>query len=157
MKAEIITIGDELLLGQVIDTNSSWLGQELNKLGIHVHHKSAISDSREAILDALSQASTRSNTTNQRTSKRGRDSKRLCAESIPICTQKQTEERMDDVLLMGLVNFALCMWVLYLQHKLKTYRIALDGAFLMVSDLAEGKAVIEKTANGFSVRRIEDE
>ena len=61
MKAEIITIGDELLLGQVIDTNSSWLGQVLNKLGIHVHHKSAISDSREAILDALSQASTRSN------------------------------------------------------------------------------------------------
>ncbi|MFY8019702.1 MAG: competence/damage-inducible protein A [Bacteroidia bacterium] len=60
MKAEIITIGDELLLGQVIDTNSSWLGQELNKLGIHVHHKSAISDKREAILDALSQASQRS-------------------------------------------------------------------------------------------------
>ncbi len=60
MKAEIITIGDELLLGQVIDTNSSWLGQELNKLGIHVHHKSAISDKREAILDALSQASKRS-------------------------------------------------------------------------------------------------
>jgi nicotinamide-nucleotide amidase len=61
MKAEIITIGDELLLGQVIDTNSSWLGQELNKLGIHVHHKSAVSDSREAILNALSQASTSSN------------------------------------------------------------------------------------------------
>jgi nicotinamide-nucleotide amidase len=60
MKAEIITIGDELLLGQVIDTNSSWLGQYLNKLGIGVHFKSTISDSREAITNALLEASHRS-------------------------------------------------------------------------------------------------
>lgn len=61
MNAEIITIGDELLLGQVIDTNSSWLGQELNKIGLRVHYKSAISDSREAILSSLFEASKRSN------------------------------------------------------------------------------------------------
>lgn len=60
MKAEIITIGDELLLGQVIDTNSSWLGQELNRIGARVHYKSTISDSREAILLALREASHRS-------------------------------------------------------------------------------------------------
>ena len=36
MFAEIITIGDELLIGQVIDTNSAWMGQELNKIGIEV-------------------------------------------------------------------------------------------------------------------------
>ncbi|OYU94850.1 MAG: competence/damage-inducible protein A [Bacteroidetes bacterium B1(2017)] len=60
MKAEIITIGDELLLGQVIDTNSAWLGQELNRIGARVHHKSTISDSREAILIALREASHRS-------------------------------------------------------------------------------------------------
>ena len=60
MNAEIITIGDELLLGQVIDTNSAWLGQELNKIGLRVHYKSTVSDSREAILDALSAAKKRS-------------------------------------------------------------------------------------------------
>ena len=36
MFAEIITIGDELLIGQVVDTNSAWMGQELNKIGIEV-------------------------------------------------------------------------------------------------------------------------
>ncbi len=60
MNAEIITIGDELLLGQVIDTNSSWLGQELNKIGLRVHFKSAVSDSREAIRTSLLEASKRS-------------------------------------------------------------------------------------------------
>ncbi len=61
MKAEIITIGDELLLGQVIDTNSSWLGQQLNQLGIQVHYKSALPDDKEAILDGLRHAKERSN------------------------------------------------------------------------------------------------
>ncbi len=60
MKAEIITIGDELLLGQVVDTNSAWLGQQLNGLGIQVHLKTALPDSREAILTGLSQAHQRS-------------------------------------------------------------------------------------------------
>ena len=36
MFAEIITIGDELLIGQVTDTNSAWMGRELNKVGIEV-------------------------------------------------------------------------------------------------------------------------
>lgn len=60
MKAEIISIGDELLLGQVIDTNSAWLGQELNKLGVKVHYKSAVADTREAILSALKSGEERS-------------------------------------------------------------------------------------------------
>jgi len=61
MKAEIISIGDELLLGQVIDTNSAWIGQELNKIGIHVHYKSSVSDSKDSILQALTDSETRSN------------------------------------------------------------------------------------------------
>ena len=36
MFAEVITVGDELLIGQVVDTNSAWMGQELNKIGIEV-------------------------------------------------------------------------------------------------------------------------
>ena len=37
MFAEVITIGDELLIGQVVDTNSAWMGQELNKIGSSTH------------------------------------------------------------------------------------------------------------------------
>jgi nicotinamide-nucleotide amidase len=60
MKAEIISIGDELLLGQVIDTNSAWIGQELNKLGVNVHFKSTIGDSREILLKTLHESAERS-------------------------------------------------------------------------------------------------
>lgn len=51
--AGIITIGDELLIGQVIDTNSAWMAQELNKNGIWVGHRSAVGDVREDIWQAL--------------------------------------------------------------------------------------------------------
>ena len=37
MKAEIITIGDEILIGQIIDSNSQWIGQQLNKIGVSVY------------------------------------------------------------------------------------------------------------------------
>ena len=53
MKAAILTIGTELLIGQVVDTNSSWLGQELNALGIEVLEKRSISDSREMIMTSI--------------------------------------------------------------------------------------------------------
>ncbi|HPR57854.1 MAG TPA: competence/damage-inducible protein A [Bacteroidales bacterium] len=59
MKAEIITIGDELLIGQVIDTNSAWLGEQLSLTGIKVHQITSISDDREHILSTLEQASQR--------------------------------------------------------------------------------------------------
>ena len=51
--ASIITIGDELLIGQTIDTNSAWIAQQLNAMGIWVHRRVAIGDVKEAILDAL--------------------------------------------------------------------------------------------------------
>lgn len=52
-KATIITIGDELLIGQVVDTNSAWIAQELNKLGIEVLRRIAVGDNRDAILTAI--------------------------------------------------------------------------------------------------------
>jgi nicotinamide-nucleotide amidase len=58
MKAEIITIGDELLIGQVIDTNSAWMAEVLNLSGIKVAQITSISDSREHILAALKEAET---------------------------------------------------------------------------------------------------
>ena len=60
MKAEIITIGDELLIGQTINTNAAWLGSELAKIGVRVSHASCISDKERAILDALQTAQERS-------------------------------------------------------------------------------------------------
>lgn len=53
VKATIITIGDELLIGQVVDTNSSWIAQKLNELGIDVLRRVAVGDTREAIIGAL--------------------------------------------------------------------------------------------------------
>ena len=53
--AGIITIGDELLIGQVIDTNSSWMAQQLNQAGILVNSRMAVGDNREAIWKALDQ------------------------------------------------------------------------------------------------------
>ncbi len=51
--ATIITIGDELLIGQVIDTNSAWIAQELNKNGIALRKRVAVGDSSSEIRDAL--------------------------------------------------------------------------------------------------------
>jgi nicotinamide-nucleotide amidase len=61
MLAEIITIGDEILIGQIVDTNSAWLGQELSALGIQVKQITSCSDNREHILMALKEASHRAN------------------------------------------------------------------------------------------------
>lgn len=53
MKARIVTIGDEILIGQIVDTNSAWLSKELNLLGIKVESTHSISDTKEAILETL--------------------------------------------------------------------------------------------------------
>jgi nicotinamide-nucleotide amidase len=56
MKAEIITIGDELLIGQTIDTNSAWIGSQLSMAGFDIQRKTSIHDNRSDILKALSEA-----------------------------------------------------------------------------------------------------
>ena len=59
MRAEIITIGDELLIGQVVDTNSAWMAQRLNEEGISLHQITSVHDDREHILTALDEAFSR--------------------------------------------------------------------------------------------------
>lgn len=59
MLAEIITIGDEILIGQVVDTNSAWIAGQLNKIGIRVKQISSVADEREHILIALAEAGRR--------------------------------------------------------------------------------------------------
>lgn len=57
--AEIVTIGDELLIGQVVDTNSAWIGEQLSSVGIRVKQITSVSDNREHILAALAEAESR--------------------------------------------------------------------------------------------------
>jgi nicotinamide-nucleotide amidase len=59
VKAEIITIGDEILIGQIVDTNSAFIAQLLNLNGIGVKQISSVSDDREHILKALDEAKER--------------------------------------------------------------------------------------------------
>ena len=56
MRAEVITIGDELLIGQVVDTNSAWIAEQLNAYGIELYQITSVHDSREHIIAALDEA-----------------------------------------------------------------------------------------------------
>ena len=59
--AEIIAIGDELLYGQIMDTNSHWISQELDAVGVRVVRKTTVGDNRTDILTAFEEASKRAN------------------------------------------------------------------------------------------------
>ena len=56
MTVSIITIGDEILIGQIIDTNSAWMAQELNGIGASIQNIYSVSDTKEGIVTALKQA-----------------------------------------------------------------------------------------------------
>ena len=60
MQAEIITIGDELLIGQVIDSNSAFIAKELNIIGVAVHQITSVQDDHDQILKTLTEANERS-------------------------------------------------------------------------------------------------
>ena len=59
IKAEIITIGDEILYGQITDTNTQWISAELDKIGIRTIRKSSVGDAEEAILEIFEESSKR--------------------------------------------------------------------------------------------------
>ena len=59
MCAEVITIGDELLIGQVVDTNSAWIAEKLNEYGIELFQITSVHDNREHIIAALDEAFSR--------------------------------------------------------------------------------------------------
>lgn len=56
MQAEIITIGDEILIGQIIDSNSAFISKELNKIGVSVYQITSVQDDREHIIKSLKEA-----------------------------------------------------------------------------------------------------
>ncbi len=56
MKAEIITIGDEILIGQIIDTNSAWIAEQFNLNGIEIYQITSVHDDHNHIMEALKKA-----------------------------------------------------------------------------------------------------
>lgn len=56
MKADIITIGDEILIGQIIDTNSAWIAARLGEIGLCVRRKYSIGDNRDEIVSAVEES-----------------------------------------------------------------------------------------------------
>ncbi len=56
MNAEIITIGDEILIGQILDSNSKWIASQLNKIGVSVYQITSIQDDKKHILKAVKEA-----------------------------------------------------------------------------------------------------
>ena len=63
MKADIITIGDEILIGQIIDTNSAWIAARLGEIGVSIRRKYSIGDRREEIIEAVNESLTKSEVT----------------------------------------------------------------------------------------------
>jgi len=59
--AEILTIGDEILYGQITDTNSQWISSQLSDIGIKTRWKSTVGDDEQDILEALARAESRAN------------------------------------------------------------------------------------------------
>ena len=55
MKASIITIGDEILIGQIVDTNSAWIAEEFNNFGIDVYRIISVSDNKDDIIKVLNE------------------------------------------------------------------------------------------------------
>ena len=56
MRCEVVAVGTELLLGQIVDTNSSWIGEQLALAGIDCHRHTAVGDNRDRMRDAIADA-----------------------------------------------------------------------------------------------------
>lgn len=59
MNAELLTIGDEILIGQITNTNAVWMAQQLNMIGVSVVHMTSVADNKQAIMNAFDAASER--------------------------------------------------------------------------------------------------
>ena len=63
MKAELLTIGDEILIGQIVNTNAAFISKVLNKIGIEIIQITSVSDRKEHIMEALEDSKKRANIT----------------------------------------------------------------------------------------------
>ena len=106
IKTEIITIGDEILIGQIVDTNSAWMAEKLNQIGISVFQITTITDNREHIMKAVEGALSRvdivlvtgglgptSDDVTKKTLAEFFDSKLILNEEVLASVKKRLEER----------------------------------------------------------------
>ena len=106
IKTEIITIGDEILIGQIVDTNSAWMAEKLNQIGISVFQITTITDNREHIMKAIEEALNRvdivlvtgglgptSDDVTKKTLAEFFDSKLILNEEVLASVKKRLEER----------------------------------------------------------------
>ena len=56
MQAEIVTIGTELLLGDIVDTNSAWIAQQLTTIGLNLYYTATVGDNLSRIIEVLRQS-----------------------------------------------------------------------------------------------------
>ena len=61
VSAEIVSVGTEILLGSLVDTNTAWLSQRLAALGVAVYRHTTVGDNTERLVAAFSEAATRAN------------------------------------------------------------------------------------------------
>ena len=123
MDAEIITIGDEILIGQVIDTNSAWIAQKLNDVGINLVQISSISDKNKDIIVALDHAKERADVVIL-TGGLGPTKDDITKETL--CEYFETELKLNEEVLKNVEN--------YFESKgLQTTKINRDQALLPAS------------------------
>ena len=63
---------------------------------------------------------------------------------------------MDAVIVMCAVNLGLCVWVVFLQRELRAVKMILDSTTIVLFDIAEGKAKIERTEAGIQVSKVKE-
>lgn len=103
MRADIITIGDEILIGQIVDTNSAWIASKLGETGISIRRKYSIGDRREEILEALAESMAKSELiilTGGLGPTKDDITKRVLAEffSSPLILHSETYERVERMM-----------------------------------------------------------
>src|SRR5205823_8603357 len=91
MRCEVVAVGTELLLGQIVDTNSSWMGEQLALAGIDSHFQTKVGDNQARIVQALRIALSRSDAV-------------ICCGGLGPTQDDITREAIAEVMNVGLVR-----------------------------------------------------
>ena len=110
MKVDIITIGDEILIGQIVDTNSAWMSRHLGDIGATVRRKYSIGDSAEEIRAAIGESLAASNvviTTGGLGPTKDDITKRVLADMFgsPLVRDEATYERVERIMALRGIEF----------------------------------------------------
>ncbi len=91
MRCEVVAIGTELLLGQIVDTNSSWIGEQLARIGVDSHYQTKVGDNHQRIVDSIRLALSRSDAV-------------ICCGGLGPTQDDITREAIAEVMGVGLMH-----------------------------------------------------